>query len=259
MAENSAPADLLLPCPFCGGAAEYIDTDWAHHIHCTNDACMAFIGISGRTKEQLFAAWNRRPAQPEGDTNYAGLVRAMRLCDPSFRQHGAREYLVQGAAAIEALVDDRDGYERIFELQRKRERPWIERWRAAVGKPNTIPDYGKFLEYLLDELERLQAIVNNPQTVNFLDAVKAEAAHQVERWGTAHDRSKSAENWYWLVGYLSGKALRAAITGDREKALHHTISSGAALAHWHAAIAGDQSGCGRGADADLAKIESAAQ
>lgn len=93
--------------------------------------------------------------------------------------------------------------------------------------------------------------VNTPEIDNFMSGVRLEAAHQVQRWGTAHDRDKSAENWYWLVGYLAGKALRAAITGDREKALHHCISSAAALLQWHRAISRDTSGAGVGEDADL--------
>jgi hypothetical protein len=111
------------------------------------------------------------------------------------------------------------------------------------------------LELLRLENARLSALVNNPQTHEFLEAVRAEAAHQVERWGEAHDRSKSSENWFWLVGYLAGKALRSAITGDKEKALHHTISSGAALAQWFSAIKADKTGVGLGADVDLKKKE----
>lgn len=101
------------------------------------------------------------------------------------------------------------------------------------------------------EVARLQAILNTPETANFLEGLRLEAAHQRERWGAPHDREKSAEHWYWLVGYLAGKALRAAITGDVEKALHHAISSAAALLHWHTAISQDGTGCGVGRDADL--------
>lgn len=92
----------------------------------------------------------------------------------------------------------------------------------------------------IDELRarvaELEALINTPQTINFLEAVKLEAAHQVERWGRAHDRNKMPADWFWLVGYLAGKALQHAILGNREKALHHTISAAAALANWHAAI-----------------------
>lgn len=106
------------------------------------------------------------------------------------------------------------------------------------------------------EVTILRDLVNTPMFDDFTEAVKREAAHQVQRWGRAHDRSKSAENWYWLVGYLSGKALRSAISGDKEKALHHTISSAAALMQWHAAIMADKTGAGIGEDEDLRAKES---
>lgn len=104
------------------------------------------------------------------------------------------------------------------------------------------------------ERDRLHALINNPQTAEFLGAVQAEAAFQRQKWGEPHDRQKSAENWFWLVGYLSGKALRAAITGDKFKARHHTISSAAALANWFEAIGQDESGAGVGLDADIAPV-----
>ena len=106
-----------------------------------------------------------------------------------------------------------------------------------------------------DAIEALQKLLNSPETEDFARGVQLEQAHQVARWGEAHDRSKSAENRFFLIGYLSGKALRAAIDGNREKALHHTISSGAALANWHAAIKRDTSGCGLGTDTDLAVLD----
>jgi hypothetical protein len=104
---------------------------------------------------------------------------------------------------------------------------------------------------LAAQVRELQAQLNTPEIEDFIRGVRLEAAHQRQRWGAAHDREKSAEHWYWLVGYLAGKALRAQITGDRDKALHHTISSAAALLHWHDAIIKDTSGSGAGRDADL--------
>ena len=106
-----------------------------------------------------------------------------------------------------------------------------------------------------DDLERALILAgfrpNEPEIEDFITGIRREADHQVERWGEAHDRDKSAENWYWLVGYLSGKALRATIEGDQEKALHHTNSAAAALSQWHRAILTDRSGNGKGVDADL--------
>lgn len=86
------------------------------------------------------------------------------------------------------------------------------------------------------EVERLKALINAPELENFLRAVHIEAVHQVERWGTAHDRAKRPADWFWLVGYLAGKALHAAIGADRDKALHHCVSTAAALYNWHCSI-----------------------
>ena len=88
------------------------------------------------------------------------------------------------------------------------------------------------------ELNRLYEIINTPMYLQFLEATHREAIHQVERWGTPHDRGKEPQDWFWLVGYLSGKALRAHIDGDVAIAQHHTISSAAALLNWHAHITG---------------------
>lgn len=75
-----------------------------------------------------------------------------------------------------------------------------------------------------------------PIVDDFWVGVRAEKEHQLRRWGTTHDRNKAPADWFWLVGYLGGKALSAAIKGDREKALHHCISTAAVLANWHDAI-----------------------
>lgn len=84
------------------------------------------------------------------------------------------------------------------------------------------------------ELEALKKLLNTPEIEDFDKAVPLEAAHQVQRWGAAHDDGKAPENWFWLLGYLGGKALAAAKAGDIDKAKHHCISSAAALRNWHA-------------------------
>jgi len=89
------------------------------------------------------------------------------------------------------------------------------------------------------EVERLSGLLNNPYNHDFLIGAVIEAGHQIERWGAAHDRGKEAADWYWLVGYLAGKALAAQLKGDTDKALHHTISTAAALANWHNSITGN--------------------
>lgn len=83
------------------------------------------------------------------------------------------------------------------------------------------------------EVERLRALINTPQTQDWMRGGELEAAHQQERWGSAHDGGKAPEDWFWLLGYLSGKALAAMNAGDHEKTRHHIISSAAVLRNWH--------------------------
>lgn len=89
------------------------------------------------------------------------------------------------------------------------------------------------------EVKRLRGLINTPHTDEWIEAVKLEAAHQIERWGTQNDEGKSPTDWFWLLGYLGGKAVWAATHGDAEKAKHHTISSGAVLLNWFRYMVGD--------------------
>jgi 2-hydroxychromene-2-carboxylate isomerase len=123
------------------------------------------------------------------------------------------------------------------------------------------------------ERKRLYDLVNTPELANFSKAVRLEAAHQVERWGKDNDLDKKSPDWYWLIGHLAGRALehhkeverltrvavafaatlksanaqltdpalvmlRKQIAHHREKALHHCITTAAALSHWHASLLG---------------------
>ncbi|MET0439157.1 MAG: hypothetical protein ABW043_16860 [Devosia sp.] len=88
------------------------------------------------------------------------------------------------------------------------------------------------------EKELRAKIINTPETADFMAGVPIEAAHQRERWGVDHDAGKTPFDWFWLIGYLAQKAADAACRGDIEKAKHHTISTAAALANWHAALTG---------------------
>ena len=94
---------------------------------------------------------------------------------------------------------------------------------------------------LMEYAKKMHRRINSPITGNFLEGVKIEAVHQIERWGAAHDRGKSAFDWFWLIGYLAQKAAAAAVKGDMFKAKHHTISTGAALLNWHNALTSEES------------------
>jgi hypothetical protein len=106
--------------------------------------------------------------------------------------------------------------------------------------------------------ETNEALKDVPIIDDFIAGTVAEVEHQVRRWGTAHDRGKEHEDWFWLIGYLAGKALSAAKAGNREKALHHTISTAAALFNWHSAISGNPTPMMPGADMAERKSDIAA-
>ena len=108
----------------------------------------------------------------------------------------------------------------------------------------------------------LRDAIDTPQTDDFLEAVKMEAAHQVERWGEDDRAKKDDLDWLWLIVYLAGKTLfgkveknsettiarhladEAARTASRiypkyksgegqKKHLHRIITIAAAALNWH--------------------------
>lgn len=107
------------------------------------------------------------------------------------------------------------------------------------------------------EVDRLRAVLNTPEVDDFVRGAVREAQHQRERWGADHDAGKAPLDWFWLIGFLAQKAATAQIGDDVEKAKHHTISTAAALANWHAAIAGLHNGMRPGI-AQPAEAEAAA-
>lgn len=86
------------------------------------------------------------------------------------------------------------------------------------------------------ERDQLKALLNTPEVDDFDKALPLEAGHQVTLWGSKHDAGKTPAEWFWLVGYLAGKALAAHISGDKFKAKHHCISTAAVLRNWHSHI-----------------------
>lgn len=112
-----------------------------------------------------------------------------------------------------------------------RARAWLDGADKADGTFALVCD-------LNTEVERLRGLINSPVTNDWIEGVRTEVVHQQERWGNDHDAGKTNPDWFWLVGYLAGKALFAAMQGDVEKARHHTISTGAALLNWWRHIGG---------------------
>jgi len=79
-----------------------------------------------------------------------------------------------------------------------------------------------------EETNRLNSLINNPHWGDFFKSVKLEAAHQREKWGEGHDIKKDDKDWFWLIGYVSGKALH----NVRSKQLHHIITTAAVCFNW---------------------------
>lgn len=88
----------------------------------------------------------------------------------------------------------------------------------------------------LSRVEDLEADLNTPRIADFLEAVKLEALHQRSRWPSEHDTGKADADWFWLLGYLAGKAIRPDCEPDKK--LHHIITTAAACLNWHAHATG---------------------
>ncbi len=98
-------------------------------------------------------------------------------------------------------------------------------------------------------IAELEALINSPETQDWMNGVPLEASHQIERWGAQHDAGKTPLDWFWLIGYLTQKAVHAAQAGDADKAKHHTISTAAALLNWHRQLTGENTQMRPGIDA----------
>ena len=92
------------------------------------------------------------------------------------------------------------------------------------------------LEKMVKEMERMQSLFASRVFWNFVDGLEREAAEEMGRSRSAPDQEWQKEDWFWLIGWVVGKALQAHIRGDCEKALHHTVSSAAVLINWQAAF-----------------------
>lgn len=117
-----------------------------------------------------------------------------------------------------------------------------ETWRARANRERRRAESAEA------ERDRLQGILNTPELHDFSKAVALEAAHQRERWGSDHDAGKTEDDWYWLVAYLATKARQAITYKDHDKALHHIVTTAAALANWHAALMGQSTAMRPGQD-----------
>lgn len=84
-----------------------------------------------------------------------------------------------GHVNLRALVEayrELDEYEHLAALMRKREEPYITRWQLENDRPNTLPDYGEFLLWLLEALD--VARDRRRRTQDWLERFQGAAADQ---------------------------------------------------------------------------------
>lgn len=97
-------------------------------------------------------------------------------------------------------------------------------------------------EHGCDECHALliRAMIYNPEVESFLTGVLIEVEHQKDRWKDS-DPMKSDADWYWLIGWLGGKAVMDPHPPEdprtpKERRLHRIIAVAAAACNWHEAV-----------------------
>lgn len=158
-------------------------------------------------------------------------------------KHGNDELLNRTRDAelrLESALEARDEADRDAEVAVQRLSSWTLRFGvdSAHDAWNQLDSMTGRALAAEERVKALEQLINTPVVGSFLEAVRLEAAHQCERWGVDNDAGKEPADWFWLLGYLAGKALAAAMAGNKEKALHHSISTAAACLNWHAHLTG---------------------
>lgn len=212
-----------------------------------------------RADEQLHLvdeALARRPAVADAPNRYTAICSAFEMASRAQKAEAMeKHWKFHYDKSVEQLQAQQ---ERIAALEQwKREQLMVEsEWDAqAVGRElgiglgesiraeilPAVLALRASLQSAQETLQELRALLNTPETEDFDKAIPLEAAHQIERWGSAQDAGKSPADWFWLVGYLAGKALTSSIAGNTEKAKHHCVSTAAVLRNWHAHIRSGES------------------
>jgi hypothetical protein len=126
-----------------------------------------------------------------------------------------------GSLVVTALVNGEERAEMSFPAQ-----PVA---RAPEGLRETV-------ERTIEVIERQLDLIAERAPGDFLDkrpVVQSLGAHKRRLEQALEDAPQAPADWFWLVGYLAGKALHAHAAGNVEKAEHHIITTAAALDNWH--------------------------
>jgi Lar family restriction alleviation protein len=71
----TAPVEVLLPCPFCGGGPKIVDMISYAHIYCSNRRCGAECVVA-KTRKTAVKRWNTRAHTPHTDTQRIAKLEA---------------------------------------------------------------------------------------------------------------------------------------------------------------------------------------
>lgn len=131
---------------------------------------------------------------------------------------------------------------------------------AAAGYNGSAHAYADEIECLKHDLERAQAIgaaeatevgrlfaiINTPESDDFLKGVSIEAEFQRQKHGEHEgDVADYHQNFYWVAAHLLGKALWSLVRGNADKGRHHLVTSAALIFNWHNAISGKPAAAAR--------------
>lgn len=111
----------------------------------------------------------------------------------------------------------------IFELQRKREKPWIKRWREWTGKHDSLPDYGDFLEFIVDmaekaEVERMDMLASANYQLRRAESLSRTNAQNATQIATLEERVAELERMLRVADEdgREAKALIQELTTERD-------------------------------------------
>lgn len=231
-------------------ASELSDRDFVESLRATTDAIW-FLPMETRIRLLDISGWDISSRQTlwvsslcEIATIRLDLTAALQRAETA--EQKGRDYGKHIVELLAQIVDAKHETENVrvafetacaFVLNNPKEVVLIGRGETDRMRVALKPLVAK-METAERALAEARKQMNTPELHDFATGVVSEAQHQRARFGSGHDAGKEPQDWFWLLGYLAGKALKAHASGDTEKALHHTISSAAILANWHAHIKG---------------------
>jgi hypothetical protein len=143
----------------------------------------------------------------------------------------------QAASSVEqAVMED----EEFVELALSTARATLKWQRTVADAEARIVALEEQLGQAREKAAKYDAI-NTPELYDFVTATVNEALHQRERWGVEQDGGKTDADWFWLIGFLAGKALHNPPKDDMgsvDARLHRIITVAAAACNWHGATLG---------------------